>query len=374
MGNVILHLKNHISTIFPDTFQYPPCLKSTFQHILNGGAEFSATHSMKILPEFGRSAFIVPSSATKYLDKSDATELASLLYVLSKENFTYKDGAKAVGVSDKAFKDAIETWISRGVISRDGDVENKLATADDPTLHERKAKITKRTSSLPAYTTEETAKFLEHNAGTAEIIDSCENIIGKIFTTAETNIVIGMLDHLSLSGEYVLLLFAHAAKIDKKSVRYVEKLALSFVDRDITRYTELEAELANIETTEDTLKFIRKIFGIGKRVFTEKERALVRRWCVDFAFGNDIIEKAYEITANSTGGASLSYANAILENWYKAELHTIEDIDKYTEEFNSKKAVPQKDKNKNPSAFAPSFDNDEFFESALKRSFDEDIR
>ena len=326
---------------------------------------------MKIYPELGRSAFIVPTSVIHHLGSASGSELAVLLYVLSKNNFTYRDGASAIGISEKAFREAIEHWTELKVISRDPADEG----ADDTSLRtlERKQKNTKRSSSLPAYTTEETAKFLETNAGTAEIIDSCENIIGKIFTTAETNIVIGLLDHLSLSGEYVMLLFAHAAKIDKKSVRYVEKLALSFVDRDITRYTEFKAELSALELTEDTLKFIRKLFGIGRRVFTEKEKNMVKMWCVDFGFGNDIIEKAYEITANTTGGASLSYANKVLENWHNAELKTLDEIEKFSEEFNSKKTSPAKDKLKASSSFAPSFDSDEFFESALKRSFDEDI-
>ncbi len=325
---------------------------------------------MKIYPELRRSAFIVPSSVTEHLGSATGGELAVLLYVLSKDNFTYKDGASAVGISEKAFKEAIERWVERGVIVRDGTAEEVVLTDH---VSDKKLKHVKRTASLPAYTTEETANFLETNAGTAEIIDSCENIIGKIFTTAETNIVIGMLDHLSLSGDYIMLLFAHAAKIDKKSVRYVEKLALSFVDRDITRYTELEAELAALELTEDTLKFIRKLFGIGRRVFTEKERTMVKKWCVNFSYGNEIIEKAYEITANSTGGASLSYANAILENWHNAELKTLDEINKYSEEFNGKKTAASKDKTKSSNSFAPSFDGDEFFESALKRSFDEDI-
>ena len=328
---------------------------------------------MKIYPELGRSAFIVPSSVIRYLDSVSGSEIAVLLYVLSKDNFTFKDGAASVGVSEKAFKEALECWIERGIVSRDSNTAEDIPKSHSTVSSANTGKHTKRTSSLPSYTTEETANFLETNAGTAEIIDSCENIIGKIFTTAETNIVIGMLDHLSLSGDYILLLFAHAAKIDKKSVRYVEKLALSFVDRDITRYTELEAELAALELTEDTLKFIRKLFGIGRRVFTEKERSMVKNWCVDFGYGREFIEKAYEITADSTGGASLSYANAILENWHNAGLKTLEEIDKFSEERNSKKVIGTKDKSKHSNSFAPSFDGDEFFESALKRSFDEDI-
>lgn len=323
---------------------------------------------MKVIPEYGRQAFIVPGKVLTYLKEATGAELACLLYILSEGSFDSKEAASAIGIEESEFKRAVKKWTSRGILSVKVEAGAASSEAD-----KNVRKKTKRTTSLPAYTTEEIVKFLEGNKGTAEIIDACENIIGKIFTTAETNIIIGLLDHLSLSGEYLLLLFAHAAKMEKKSVRYVEKMALGFVDRDITSYKELESELASIELAENTLKFIRKLFGIGRRVFTEKERNIVTNWCVNWSFGNDVIEKAYEITVNATGEASLNYANAILENWHNAGLKTAEEIYKYTEEYEKKKGTKkQKNAKSNTSTpFDSSFDTDDFFEAALKRSYND---
>ena len=172
-----------------------------------------------------------------------------------------------------------------------------------------------------------------------------------------------MLDHLSLSGEYIMLLFAHAVKMGKKSVRYIEKLALSLVDRDITTYAELEEELARRELTESTLKEVRRLFGIGSRAFTAKEQQIVRNWCVTWNFGIDVITRAYEITANSTGDASFPYANAILSSWHDAGLCSAEEVDAYIEQQNAKRVSDKSADN------SSSFDTDDFFEAALKRSY-----
>ena len=68
----------------------------------------------------------------------------------------------------------------------------------------------------------------------------------------------------------------------------------------------------------------------------------------------DVISMAYEIAVARTKEPSVPYTNAILERWHKEGLKNLEEIEK---------AEAQK---------APtngSFDTDDFFEAALKRSF-----
>ena len=334
---------------------------------------------MKISPIYGSSAFIVPSSALEHLANADRDSLACLMYVLANPDFNISSAAEKLQIDEADFIAALSFWQEAGVIETKSRGRSKTKAEDvksaKKTTDVKKSPVTKgkMTSRLPSYTTEEVARFLELNASTAELIDTCENILGKIFTTAETEIVIGLLDHLSLSEDYIMLLFAHAVKIDKKSVRYIEKMALSFVDRDITKYSELEAELASVEAVESSIHHVRGLFGLGSRALTAKEKSMIKDWCVTWGFSDKIITKAYEITANSTGEASLSYANAILENWHNAGLKTLEEIEAYSADFDKKKKGSKYTNKKGSTAtpFESSFDTDDFFEAALRRSFDE---
>lgn len=329
---------------------------------------------MKIIPNYGSEAFIVPSEVLKHLSEADETALRCLLYSLSHIDFNVSSAAEQLGVPEEDFIESIRFWEESGVISLKSS-KRKQSTATKSTKKEEPApSVThKRTSSLPVYTTAETAKFLEDNAQTAKLIDACESILGKIFTTAETNIVIGLIDHLGLSAEYIMLLFAHAGKTEKRSVRYVEKLALSLVDRDITKYEELEAELASLEKTENAIVKIRSLFGMGTRAVTPQEKKMISNWCVKWKFSDEIIEKAYEITANTTGGASLKYANAILENWHNEGLKSLEEIESYSVEYDKSKRGASKytKKGSNATPLESSFDTDDFFEAALRRSYEE---
>ena len=75
-----------------------------------------------------------------------------------------------------------------------------------------------------------------------------------------------------------------------------------------------------------------------------------------------MIEYAYELTVNATNEASMPYASKILENWFNAGIITLEQAKQA--EFDYKKAK------EDSSQQSASFDDDEFFEAALKRSYE----
>ena len=77
-----------------------------------------------------------------------------------------------------------------------------------------------------------------------------------------------------------------------------------------------------------------------------------------YGFDFDVITKAYEITVNATGKASIPYANAILEKWYSEGLKTVEQVEAYLS-----KAAEEKE------SAGQSFELDEFFNAAISRSY-----
>ena len=84
-------------------------------------------------------------------------------------------------------------------------------------------------------------------------------------------------------------------------------------------------------------------------------------------YDRPIIEKAYEVTISNTGKPSVSYANAVLENWYKAGLGTLEEIEASIAEYQK-----NHDKSGETKPAGSSFVTDEFFEAALRRSYGDD--
>ena len=102
-------------------------------------------------------------------------------------------------------------------------------------------KLKKPEATLPTYTTEELSGILERRAETSAVIDECERMLGKMFSTSETAKVVGLIDYLGLDGEYIINLCAHCARIGKKSLRYVETVAFDLYDRGIISVEALDA-------------------------------------------------------------------------------------------------------------------------------------
>ena len=105
---------------------------------------------------------------------------------------------------------------------------------------------------------------------------------------------------------------------------------------------------------------IRQMFGLKSRALTAKEKNAIEKW-VSYGYNEEIIRRAYEITVNSTGNASIPYANSILERWHSEGLNTIEEIDRRLAEERAEK--------EGRTTFGNSFQTDDFFQAALEKSF-----
>lgn len=325
-------------------------------------SEIKNTACMKITPIYKNRILCLPAEAVAdRLASASGDELKVLLAVFAEPEFELRELASRLDLTENAVRRALDIWISCGALACT-DSGNVRGTANPQTAPPRPGPAKPRVSvhtSLPHYTAEEMAAAASSTSGFSDLLDSCQQIFGKIFNTAETEMVIGLADHLRLDQDYILLLFTHAVEMDKKTVRYVEKMALSFYDRGITTYGGLEEEIARIRETASLEVYVRSLFGIGKRALVKKETAMLEKWVSVYRFPRELIRYAYETTIAKAKEPSLSYANAVLESWYAKGLKTPADVDAAEAERNH--ASVQKS----------SFATDDFFEAALKRSYAE---
>ena len=109
---------------------------------------------------------------------------------------------------------------------------------------------------------------------------------------------------------------------------------------------------------------VEAMFGMTGRALTAREKKFLTAWTETMGFDADVIRLAYEITVDNTGEPALPYANTILESWHKLGLKTADEV---SAEIEKGRAAKKNAK----AANAKSFDTDEFFEAALKRTFEE---
>lgn len=320
---------------------------------------------MKLTFNYGKGVAVIPATAIERIDKASKKDIKILLMLASEKVGTIEELISVSGLKSEDVESALAFWRGADIIEMEEDgktvVSSKKETGDSSAVGEKRRKL-KSEDSLPRYTTDELNNLIEKRAEYKFLIGECQQLFGKMFNPAEINIVVGLSDYLGLDSEYILVLFAHLGKQEHKSVRTAEKMAHRFLDEGITDAVTLGERLRFLEGLEEVENKVRVAFGINSRALTKKEKALIEKWLSEYHFGFDMIEKAYELTVDSTGKASLPYAGAILDRWNSEGIKNIEDAEKNINEH-KKKASESADGHKG------SFDTDEFFEAALRRSY-----
>ncbi len=322
---------------------------------------------MKLTINYGQDVVVLPlRPLTERARKATKNDLC-LLFVLASDGRLRADyaaeadrAAAEAGVSRADLDRALSFWQGAGVI----DVEEADGAAVQAAEPEEPApkpeKKLERASELPHYTIEQLTTLLETRAEAKSLVDAAQQTFGKMFTTMEVNVVLGMLDYLALDAEYILILLAWCAAKGKKNLRYAEKMAYELSKDGIGDAETLDKYLRRRDELDSAFGQLRKLFGIGERTLTAKEKAAFGRWIDEYHYGVEIVTRAYEMTVDAIGKASIPYADSILARWHSEGIDTPEKID-------ADSAARAKSKAEGDGA--SSFDTDTFFEDALKRSY-----
>lgn len=287
--------------------------------------------------------------------------------------------AKLSGCEREEIAETLRFWRENGILSGGTETEPKTAqkaertkkAAVKQTAEQTPQKTTpqapatpamavlQRADELPTYTTVQLSELLEQKRALRLLIDEAQRIWGKVFNPYETQLLVGLSDYLRLDDEYILLLLAHCKRMEKRSLREVERYALRLVDDGVTDSAALEEFVRRAEARRTLQGRVRTIFGLGSRAFTAKESKMLDAW-IGYGYDEEIIRRAYEITVGAINEPSLPYTNSILERWHGEGLDTLTQIDARLDAEREKKGQ---------TPLRGSFDTDDFFEAALRRSY-----
>ena len=344
---------------------------------------------MALQIHYGNGVVVLPQKAVDALRDAEKSDIAVLIALLSDAQLCHQYGkegsaeavARAADCSVDEVRAAVAFWRGAGVLSvgaekkkkvqesvpEQAPVAEKIAPAKAEKPLADGAALLKKSDELPKYTTAELGNLLESRPETAQLLQECQNLFGKLFSTHEVNSVLGLTDYLGLDAAYVLILVTHYCrycKLQEKrpSVRGLEKLAISLYDRGITDMAALEEELLRQEELQKTEGKLRALFGIGARALTAKEKRMFSDWVHTYQFDMEMITKAFEIGMDASPDASVAYIDSILKRWHGENIRTVQQVEEDRSAHEAKKS-----KGKATEATG-SFDTDDFFDAAMRKS------
>lgn len=346
---------------------------------------------MAIEIHYGNGVVVLPQKAAEMVHDAEKSDLAVLLTLLSDAALCQaygQDGsvgaiAAASHCTEDEVRAAIAFWRGAGVLSVGAEKKKKmqLKAAPKPSPESEKlisevkpekdgAALLKKSDDLPRYTTAELGNLLEQRPETAGLLTECQNLFGKLFSTHEINTVLGLTDYLGLDTEYVLILVTHyctyCKQLEKRpSVRGLEKLAISLYDRGVTDMDALQEELLRQQELQKTEGRLRSLFGIGARALTAKEKKAFSTWLHTYGFDMEMITLAFEIGADATTDVSVAYVNSILDRWHSEGINTPDAVRSDRDAHDAKRSKSKAQQS------SGSFDTDDFFDAAMRKSLGE---
>ena len=164
------------------------------------------------------------------------------------------------------------------------------------------------------------------NKGINDMLKDIEKILGRTLSPKEMEMYLGWQKEFSFPSELILLLVEYCASKGKSDYRYIEKVALTWHDMNITTMAQAQNY---IKQTEDKWVKIRKILsylGIKNNDLMKPQEEMIDKWLTTYNFDLDVIKKACNICADRLNRADFKYIDGILTNWFNNNIKTLDDI------------------------------------------------
>ena len=175
-----------------------------------------------------------------------------------------------------------------------------------------------------SYSKEQLNGFLA-NDNFSMLLFVIEQYMGRPLSTKETNSIVYFYDGLKLSTDLIEYLFEYCVEHNKKSIKYIEKVALSWASKNIHTIAEAKEETSN---HTDYVYQIMKAFGLSNREPAQHEKAMIAKWADTYCFDTDMIIEACNRTIKAIHQPSFEYADTILANWKNSNVSSLEDVKK----------------------------------------------
>lgn len=254
------------------------------------------------------------------------------------------DIAKKFGIIESDVIKAWKYWKSVGLIttagSREEPVIEFLSCESIKNNNEKKDDKEKDNVKIvverPVFKPSDINEIINGDPEAGGLLKLAESTKGKTLSTRETELIIWMYQTLELPFEVILVLLSFCYK-SGKSVRYMEKTAVDWVEKGILTSEAASDYLSYYNNYGQILKF----FGVSERSATAPERNYMDKWIKEWSLSMELIETAAKRTVENTGKAAFSYCNKILETWHNAGYKTMKEVENAEAAFLNKKSSKQ---------------------------------
>lgn len=314
--------------------------------------------SIKINLGNWNSVFAVPSKIVdEGLKFSDGVKLKVLLYILrnSDKELDEKDISKATGVNVTDIPEAVEYWVSMGVLQNtsgvlspqnNGDSDSTLLNSENSLNNDNFAEDSKLTPKKIAEDVAQTKKrfavtkpqkpdyvFTAQRLAVDEelkiLVNEAQTALSKTLSNSDVSTLLMLKDTCGLPLDVILMLIQYCISIDKGNMRTIQNKGIAWADEGITSVEAAEEKIRSLKQTSINFSIVSSTFGIKNPGSpTPKQYKYADKWVGEWNFSPEILREAYDRCVDAKGTMNFSYIDGILKRWHANGVKTTEDIKK----------------------------------------------
>lgn len=287
-------------------------------------------------------AFAVPDSAVDNIKLASGKAVKVLFYIMRYKTAATENAVDIAAQLDKNMtaedvEDSLSFWEQVGVICQTGTEASPVtkasaaaenaktadAPAQKPQLSPEKA-VERAVKMLSAA---EIAEKVKNSQNIAFLLSGAETILGKPLNNTEQRTLIWLCEYYSMGSDILLMLIEFCKSIGKTNIGYIERIAVSWYEKDINTHERADAEIKRMQVYTSLEGRIKSRLELN-RALTPKEKEIVSEWAAA-GVTIELVELAYERTVQATGKAAFPYMKKIIENWLANDIHTPADAEKF---------------------------------------------
>lgn len=244
--------------------------------------------------------------------------------------------------TENDIKRALKYWENKKLLSMEetasGELLSLSLTDGEPAAAKEEPAVVLPAVSVPEkhhYSVAETKVFKEQSE-IKQLLFACEQYIGKQLTRTDLETLLYFYDQLQFSADLIEYLVEYSVSKNKRSLRYMETVALEWHKKGIK--TVEEAKLDSKPFAKECY-LVLKALGINNHDPLPTEVGYVSRWMTEYGFPIDIILEACNRTIMQIHNPKFEYVDGILRAWKTAGVRHLSDVDKITAEHKTRAAA-----------------------------------
>lgn len=329
--------------------------------------------SIKINLGAWQSVFAVPSKIVdEGLKFSDGVKLKVLLYLLrnADKEPELQAVSEATGVNITDIPEAMEYWVSMGVLAKSGDSyepipdnsdkelksnnnsdkenktsENSAEKKDPPTpesiareVGEVKKRFVVTKPQKPDYVF--TAQRLAVDEELKILVQEAQVALGKTLSNSDISTLLMLKDTCGLPLDVILMLIQYCISIDKGNMRTIDKIGISWADEGIDSVEAAEDKIRRADQASKSFSIVSSAFGLKNAGSpTKKQLEYSGKWVGEWKFSNPMLREAYERCVDKHSTIRWNYIDGILKRWNAMGIRNLDEL----KSAESSKTPPKKE-------------------------------